>query len=257
VVKAQASKLIPPSLESNKQNSTLNRSTAVTITMDSRDASSAMRKPAPKPLQSSSPKTQYLILYNFVSAILWLIVLGRVVLLVPIVGFGRMYPGVGRFAKWTQTMALLEVVHAATGLVRAPISTTTMQVSSRLLLVWGIINNFPYLAKSAIYSSMLIAWSITEVIRYFYFTLSLSGFLPGFITWLRYNTFYVLYPLGISSECWLIYTAIMPARNKRQEYAWVLQLILFVYVPGSYILFTHMMAQKRKIMRGKQIQRAD
>jgi hypothetical protein len=101
--------------ESNKQNSTLNRSTAVTITMDSRDASSAMRKPAPKPLQSSSPKTQYLILYNFVSAILWLIVLGRVVLLVPIVGFGRMYPGVGRFAKWTQTMALLEVVHAATG----------------------------------------------------------------------------------------------------------------------------------------------
>lgn len=78
------------------------------------------RKPAPqqrplKPLRSSSPKTQYLIIYNFASAILWLAVLGRVLLLVPLVGFGRAYEGVGNFTKWTQTMALLEVVHAATG----------------------------------------------------------------------------------------------------------------------------------------------
>jgi hypothetical protein len=48
--------------------------------------------------------------------ILWLVVLGRVILLVPLVGFGRVYPGVGNFAKWTQTLALLEVVHSAVGM---------------------------------------------------------------------------------------------------------------------------------------------
>ncbi|KAF4631831.1 hypothetical protein G7Y89_g6299 [Cudoniella acicularis] len=223
--------------------------------MDSKEAAGTVKKPGPKPLRSSSTKTQYLILYNFVSALLWLVVLGRVVLLVPLVGFGRTYKGVGRFAKWTQTMALLEVVHAATGVVRAPVSTTIMQVSSRILLVWGIVNNFPFLAKSAAYSSMLVAWSVTEVIRYGYFTTTLSGHSPGFITWLRYNTFYVLYPLGISSECWLIYKAIEPAKKIRQEYAWALQLILLIYVPGSYILFTHMMSQRRKVMRGKQPQK--
>lgn len=146
-----------------------------------------------------------------------------------------------------------------------------MQVASRILLVWGIVNNFPYLAKSAGYSSMLVAWSVTEVIRYSYFVLSLSGYYPAFITWLRYNTFYVLYPLGISSECWLIYKAIEPARRLRQEYAWALQTILLIYVPGrcrlccghgaflmnagSYILFTHMMAQRKKVLRGKQVQK--
>jgi very-long-chain (3R)-3-hydroxyacyl-CoA dehydratase len=77
--------------------------------------SDELRKPAPKPLTSSSPKTQYLILYNFVSALLWLVVLGRVVFLVPLVGFGRTYQGVGSFAKWTQSLALLEIVHSATG----------------------------------------------------------------------------------------------------------------------------------------------
>jgi len=99
------------------------------------------------------------------------------------------------------------------------------------------VDQFPFVAKSAGYSSMLIAWSITEVIRYTYFVFTLSGYSPGIITWFRYNTFYVLYPLGISSECWLIYQSIEPARGKRQEFAWALQLILFIYVPGMFSRF--------------------
>lgn len=69
-----------------------------------------------KPLQSRNPNTQYLILYNFVSSILWFVVLGRVVMLAPLVGFGHVFAGVGQWAKWTQTGALLEVVHAAVGM---------------------------------------------------------------------------------------------------------------------------------------------
>ena len=88
--------------------------------MDDQGKADVVRKPSPKPLQSSSLKTQYLILYNFVSALLWLVVLGRVVLLIPLVGFGRVYPGAGRFTKWTQTLALLEVVHSATGMYLRP-----------------------------------------------------------------------------------------------------------------------------------------
>ena len=40
-----------------------------------------------------------------------------------------------------------------------------MQVASRLLLVWGVVNAYPdQTARSPFYSSMLLAWSITEVI---------------------------------------------------------------------------------------------
>lgn len=108
-----------------------------------------------------------------------------------------------------------------------------MQVASRILLVWGVVNNFPFLAKSTGYSTMLIAWSVTEVVRYSFFVVNLSGYSSSLVSWLRYNTFFVLYPLGISSECWLIYKAIAPARELRQEYAWILQLILFIYIPGK------------------------
>ena len=61
-------------------------------------------------------QTQYLVGYNLVCAVLWSAVLGRVILLVPLVGFGNVHGGVGEFTKWTQTLALLEIVHSASGM---------------------------------------------------------------------------------------------------------------------------------------------
>jgi hypothetical protein len=65
---------------------------------------------------SSSPiKPLYLILYNTISAILWATILGRVILISNVHGTRFVFPGLGEFAKWTQTLALLEVVHAGLG----------------------------------------------------------------------------------------------------------------------------------------------
>lgn len=81
------------------------------------------------------------------------------------------------------------------GLVRAPLFTTAMQVASRLLLVWGIGYAFPQTTRfSPAYSSMLLAWSVTEVIRYGYFALALSASVPRVWTWLRYVSL-SLFPL--------------------------------------------------------------
>ena len=64
---------------------------------------------------NSHLQIQYLVGYNLVCAVLWTAVLGRVILLVPLVGFGNVYGGVGEFTKWTQTLALLEIGHSALG----------------------------------------------------------------------------------------------------------------------------------------------
>lgn len=61
-------------------------------------------------------QSQYLVSYNLVCAVLWAAVLGRVVLLIPLVGFENVHGGVGEFTKWTQTLALLEVAHSALGM---------------------------------------------------------------------------------------------------------------------------------------------
>ncbi|MCJ1476727.1 hypothetical protein MMC13_005395 [Lambiella insularis] len=201
----------------------------------------------------TSLKTQYLIAYNLTSAILWSVLLTRVLLLIPSVGLSHVYAHVGEYAKWTQTLALLEIVHSATNLIRSPLPTTVAQVASRLLLVWGIVDTHPTsTGPSPFYSSMLTAWALSEVVRYSYFVLNLRGEVPAPLTWLRYNTFYVLYPIGIGSEIALVYVASGEARRPVRLLLWG---VLGLYVPGAYVLYTHMIAQRRKVMRGKRPER--
>lgn len=62
---------------------------------------------------------------------------------------------------------------------------------------------------NALYSTMILAWSTTEVIRYAFYALSLArSTVPGVLVYLRYTTFYLLYPLGASSEALLILSSL-------------------------------------------------
>jgi very-long-chain (3R)-3-hydroxyacyl-CoA dehydratase len=65
----------------------------------------------------------------------------------------------------------------------------------------------------------------------------------------RYNTFLVLYPIGVASETYLVYKAIAPAEKMNPYYGYALYAVLATYVPGFYTLFTYMLAQRRKVMR--------
>lgn len=80
--------------------------------------------------------------------------------------------------------------------------------------------------------------------RYSYFLFNLRGGVPGIegtgleqrvlraLAWTRYNMFYVLYPLGIGSECVLVWKASMVARA---EVGWGLWVVLGLWGPGELL----------------------
>jgi very-long-chain (3R)-3-hydroxyacyl-CoA dehydratase len=55
----------------------------------------------------------------------------------------------------------------------------------------------------------------------------------------RYNTFYVFYPIGISSECTLIFQALGPAGELSPLFRYLLIAILVIYVPGMFFCSVH------------------
>jgi len=201
--------------------------------------------------KTASLSTRYLIAYNAVSAVLWAGVLGRTILLLPLVGPTHVHEALGDYTKWVQTLAVLEIVHIVLGLLRSSLPTTVLQVASRLLLVWGVCDRYAAPQQSNAYTSMLVAWSITEVCRYTYYVVNLSGGSGGVLNWLRYNTFFILYPLGAGSEAWCIFRALPEVYAKNETYYWVLVALLATYAPGLYNQYTHMIRQRRKNMRGK------
>ncbi|EWC48148.1 hypothetical protein DRE_02252 [Drechslerella stenobrocha 248] len=214
------------------------------------------------PTRSATIKANYLVIYNTLSAVLWAVVLTRVAASAARDGFDKVYENVGETVKWTQTLAAMEIVHALLGIVRTPLTTTLTQVASRLNIVWPVLGFFPTdIRQSPAYTTMVLAWSVTEVIRYSYYARNLQGEPPAWLAGLRYNTFFILYPIGIASEMWEIYGALPDiAATSAGALGWWTALIekaalLIVYPPGSYVMYTHMMSQRRKMMRGKKVRR--
>ena len=118
-------------------------------------------------------------------------------------------------------------------------------------VLWAVLYPFPHLAGQVWFTSMLLAWSATEVIRYSFFALALCGVDYAALTWLRYSTFTVLYPIGISGECWLIYRVAAEgnAAPRLHPFApYVLYGVLVLYIPGSYVLYGRMLGQRKKVL---------
>lgn len=73
------------------------------------------------PRRMSAPKRAYLVAYNAASALLWSVVLGRTVATLAANGLetgpALVYPAVGEWTKWTQTLAALEIVHSVLGML--------------------------------------------------------------------------------------------------------------------------------------------
>ncbi|KAI9373708.1 tyrosine phosphatase-like protein [Aspergillus egyptiacus] len=187
----------------------------------------------------------YLLVYNTTSALLWLRIL---VAVITSPATPTIYTTIEPWTRWTQTLAVVEILHAATGLTRAPIFTTFTQIFARSVQVWAINYGFPAVtATSPAYGTMLFAWSTADVVRYLYFVVLLGGgSVPGVLKWLRYSLFIVLYPVGIGSEWWLMYRA--AAETSSSIVAGIFYFCLALYGPGSVMMYSYMVKQRRKTL---------
>ncbi|XP_016121634.1 very-long-chain (3R)-3-hydroxyacyl-CoA dehydratase 2-like, partial [Sinocyclocheilus grahami] len=107
----------------------------------------------------------------------------------------------------------------------------------------------------------VVAWTVTEIIRYSFYTFSLLNHLPYLIKWARYTFFIVLYPMGVAGELLTIYAALpyvqktglysitLPNKyNFSFDYHTFLILVMVSYIPLFPQLYFHMMRQRKKVL---------
>jgi len=112
---------------------------------------------------------------------------------------------------------------------------------------------------------MVLSWALTEVIRYTFYAASLIGgeFAP--LLWLRYSTFFVLYPTGAGSEA-LVNLATLPVSvatggswfsmlplKQWDEYSYLRGVFFIMWWPGLYVMYAHMIKQRRKVYGGQKL----
>eukprot|EP01100_Stratorugosa_tubuloviscum_P014006 TRINITY_DN725_c0_g2_i1.p1 TRINITY_DN725_c0_g2~~TRINITY_DN725_c0_g2_i1.p1 ORF type:complete len:244 (-),score=83.67 TRINITY_DN725_c0_g2_i1:78-731(-) len=201
----------------------------------------------------------YLLAYNGAQASGW----GYILTLVILHYFnGRkeneIWPVVQQLLIYFQFAAVLEVLHSLVGLVKTSAFTTFMQVLSRFVVTIVCIL-IPISNQHIAFTTMILAWSITEFIRYNFYTCSINGKVPHFLLWLRYSSFLILYPIGVASELIVCFYALPEIERTRLwaidmpnslnfAFSFHFFLIFFMlgYIPGFYILFTHMLFQRKR-----------
>lgn len=175
------------------------------------------------------------------------------------------YEAVEKPLQIWQTAALLEIFNSIVGITSSPVTATLPQISSRVFITWGVLFSFPQVRDHWLVTSLILSWAVTEVIRYSFFGLKeVFGSPPRFLLWLRYTTFYVLYPTGICSEAGLIFVALpfmketglyslrMPNKmNFGFDYYYASILAILAYIPGSPGMYSHMIRQRKKALGAK------
>ncbi|XP_026563691.1 very-long-chain (3R)-3-hydroxyacyl-CoA dehydratase 2 [Pseudonaja textilis] len=206
--------------------------------------------------------TAYLVLYNVVMTAGWLVIaVGLVRAYLATGSYHKLYHSIEKPLKFFQTGALLEIVHCAIGIVPSSVVLTAFQIMSRVFLTWGIAHSVKEVQSEDSILLFVVAWTITEIIRYSFYTFSLLNHLPYFIKWARYTLFIILYPMGVTGEMLTMYAALpfvkrsglfsisLPNKyNFSFDYYTFLILVMLTYIPSFPQLYFHMLHQRRKVL---------
>jgi very-long-chain (3R)-3-hydroxyacyl-CoA dehydratase len=160
-----------------------------------------------------------------------------------------------------QSLAILEFMHSLFGIVKSNAVQTLGQVFSRNYILWIIVDPFKAVRPSPAVPLFLTAWTLTEIVRYSFYFLSLVGNPLYLFTYLRYTLFIVLYPMGVAGEMLAVFYA-QPEILQRKAFSvqmpnqanmsfdfysvtWAFQ---FLWPLGLFQLYTYMLRQRKKAL---------
>ncbi|KAG7240337.1 hypothetical protein INR49_026908 [Caranx melampygus] len=131
----------------------------------------------------------------------------------------------------------------------------------RVFLTWAVTHSVREVQSEDSVLLFVTAWTVTEIIRYSFYTFSLLNHLPYLIKWARYTFFIVLYPMGVTGELLTIYAALpyvqktglysvtLPNKyNFSFDYYTFLILVMISYIPLFPQLYFHMIRQRKKVL---------
>ncbi|XP_067142443.1 very-long-chain (3R)-3-hydroxyacyl-CoA dehydratase hpo-8 [Centruroides vittatus] len=206
----------------------------------------------------------YLFGYNAFQTIGWTYIFIKVILYALANGtYYGMWDEISTAIKIFQTLGYIEVAHCILKLVRSSPIITFLQITSRVMVVWGIVTSVPEVANTIGIPLLLVAWCMAEIIRYSYYATTILNCCPYILVWCRYTFFFVLYPLGVTGELLSMYNSLpyikqrnlysilMPNKaNFSFHYYYIVIASMLVYIPGFPHLYLYMISQRSKVLKG-------
>ncbi|KAJ8919044.1 hypothetical protein NQ315_016950 [Exocentrus adspersus] len=179
------------------------------------------------------------------------------------------YETVGSVLCCLQLLQLLEVLHPIFGYVKGGAFMPFVQIGGRCFVLILMIEHEPRIQKMPVVFYLFLVWCGIEIIRYPYYMSQLHEKENGLLTWLRYSAWMVLYPIGFVCEGIIVFRNLIYVDQSNKwsvslpnplnftfHFATLLRLyMLFVMMPGMYVLMSHMFKVRKQKLGGKKVRR--
>ncbi|KAK5583026.1 hypothetical protein RB653_004616 [Dictyostelium firmibasis] len=153
-------------------------------------------------VKTNSLITNYLTIYNSIQTVGWYYVIFLMVWRSLNLGFlpslQTTYISLGSTVCFLQLLAFLEILHVLLGFTKSSLIPTLSQVFGRNHVLLVALAYTPEVQQHWGVWLMFFIWGVSELIRFPYYLYGNNS--PKLLTWLRYNAFIVLYPLGFGAE---------------------------------------------------------
>eukprot|EP00211_Chloroparvula_japonica_P003862 CAMPEP_0119130022 /NCGR_PEP_ID=MMETSP1310-20130426/7527_1 /TAXON_ID=464262 /ORGANISM="Genus nov. species nov., Strain RCC2339" /LENGTH=766 /DNA_ID=CAMNT_0007120489 /DNA_START=63 /DNA_END=2364 /DNA_ORIENTATION=- len=199
----------------------------------------------------------YLLAYNLFSCAGWAYILYLAIAELSQGGdASTVWPLVATPLTIVQTAAILEIFHALFRIVRSPVVITTIQVMSRIVVLWGFLLQSTATQNHWGMLLCVISWAIVEIVRYmFYFVALIVGDaskMPFPLFFLRYSLFMVLYPTGITGEVVCMYNALPELAVACPVFYRLTIVILALYPLGGPGMILSMWSTRQRALKSRQ-----
>ncbi|KAG7671733.1 hypothetical protein Ndes2526B_g07369 [Nannochloris sp. 'desiccata'] len=156
-----------------------------------------------------SVSKSYLLIYNVLQSVGWAVAFFQVIAGIKQAGsLTGAYATAGETVGFFQFLAVLEILHAAIGIVGGSPVTSLMQWGGRSNVLFAVVKSVPEVQATPAVGAMLLVWALSEVVRYPWYAAVTAGVCPQWLTWLRYTAFIALYPVGVVGEMHAVYLAL-------------------------------------------------
>ncbi|CAI5755895.1 unnamed protein product [Candida verbasci] len=186
-----------------------------------------------------------ILLYDVSGATLWWCCLGRLLILLPLVG-RRFLPG--GIADFFHIVAITPFINSIFFKFNKFKWSNLWSIINSIKIVWlcfGLISSFTRIAKHTTYSILIFSYCLQYGIHYSYYAFRIKfRTTPWFLFWLQYNNFYLTYPLQTVSEMVLIFLCLQFTPDD-SWYELGLKGLFLAYIPIAYFAWQHFESRKQ------------
>lgn len=138
----------------------------------------------------------------------------------------------------SQLGAITEVLSAIKRGIGSQVAASFAQVGARLAVTLAL---FVFMSVGPIWIAVLLAmvWALADGIRYFYYIRKVNKLLA----WLRYNSFIVLYPAGMTLENIIVWKIL---QRYSESPGWLFTAFLACYSIPAIKIYMYMLRQRKK-----------